>query len=133
MVGQPGRAPVQSIGQLPLGVAILAVLIGIFGFVVFLVGLLLLLAIAGWAITGVAVSSVFGYTGTIAGFIIVIIGLVILTVATGLWDQELWALVLAIIVLLFYGAAEFFAGAWLGLAIVALLLVYLVAVSGHFD
>lgn len=123
----------QSIGQLPLGVAILAVLIGIFGFVVFLVGLLLLLSIAGLTLGGVVVTSVFGTTGAVAGLIIVIIGLVILAVATGLWDQELWALVLAIIVLLFYGVAEFFSGNWIGLGIVALLLVYLVAVSGHFD
>jgi hypothetical protein len=129
----PLSSNVRSIGQLPLGVAILAVLIGIFGFVIFLFGLLLLLAIAGYVISGVAVTSVFGVTGTVAGIIVIIIGLVILGVATGLWDQELWALVLAIIVLLFYGAAEFFAAAWFGLAIVLLLLVYLVAVSGHFD
>src|SRR5277367_2032178 len=123
----------QSIGQLPLGVAILAVLIGIFGFVIFLFGLLLLLSIAGFALNGLAISSVFGVTGTAASIIIMIIGLVILAVATGLWDQELWALVLAILVLLFYGAADFFSAAWLSLAIVVILLVYLVAVSSHFD
>jgi hypothetical protein len=123
----------QNIGQLPLGVAILAVLIGLFGFVILLVGLLLLLSIAGLALGGVAVTSIFGVTGTLAGLIILIIGVIILAVATGLWDQELWALVLAIVVLLFYGAAEFTSGNWLGLGIVALLLVYLAAVSGHFD
>ncbi|MCI4366972.1 MAG: hypothetical protein L3K08_04390 [Thermoplasmata archaeon] len=123
----------QNIGQLPLGVAILAVLIGIFGAVILVVGLLVLLAIAGLALSGVVVTSVFGATGVVAGLIIVIVGAVILAVATGLWDQELWALVLAILVLLFYGAAEFFSGNWFGLAIVGLLLVYLVAVSRHFD
>jgi hypothetical protein len=123
----------QNIGQLPLGVAILAVLIGIFGAVILVVGLLVLLAIAGLALSGVVVTSVFGATGFVAGLIIVFVGAVILAVATGLWDQELWALVLAILVLLFYGAAEFFSGSWFGLAIVGLLLVYLVAVSRHFD
>jgi uncharacterized membrane protein len=76
---------------------------------------------------------VFGTGGAIAGLIVLIIGAIILAVATGLWDQELWALALAIIVLLFYGAVEFVSQAWLGLIIVAALLIYLVAVSNHFD
>jgi hypothetical protein len=123
---------VQGIGRLPLGVAILAILIGIFGFIVFLLGLLLLVAI-GTSVAGVGVTSIFGFTGTIAGLIIVIIGLVILGVAIGLWNQEMWALVLAILVLLFYGVVDFLGSAWVSLAIVVVLLIYLVAVSNHFD
>src|ERR1700674_2399959 len=115
----------QRIGQLPLGVAILAILIGIFGFFVALVGLLLLVAIAGLALGGFVVTNVFGLTGALAGLVILIIGLVILGVAFGLWNQELWALVLAIIVLLIYGFLDYEAGAWLSLAIVGILLVYL--------
>src|SRR5271169_5253850 len=107
----------QSIGQLPLGVAILAILIGIFGFFIFLVGVLILLAIAGLALGGFGVTAVFGTTGTVAGIIILIIGLVILGVAVGLWNQEIWALALAIIVLLIYAVVEFAASAWLGLLI----------------
>jgi hypothetical protein len=124
---------VSNLGQLPLGVAILAVLIGIFGFFVLLIGLLFLFVAAGVALGGVGVTSVFGVTGTVAGIIIAIIGLVILAVAVGLWNQELWALVLAILVLLFYGVVEYLSAAWVGLLIVVLLLVYLGAVSRHFD
>ena len=51
----------------------------------------------------------------------------------GLWNQRMWALVVAILVLLFYGVLEFLSAAWFGLIIVALLVVYLAAVSGHFD
>jgi hypothetical protein len=123
----------RNIGQLPLGVAILAVLIGIFGFFILLLGVLLLLSVAGLALGGLGITSVFGVTGLVAGLVIVIVGAVILAVATGLWDQELWALVLAILVLLFYGFVEFSNGSWFGLLIVVLLLVYLVAVSRHFD
>jgi hypothetical protein len=123
----------SSIGNLPLGVAIIAVLVGIFGFFVLVGGLLLLVSAAGYALGGVWVTGVFGTTGTIAGIIISIIGLVILGVAVGLWNQELWALVLAILVLLFYGAVEFFSAAWLGLLIVVLLIVYMAAVAKHFD
>jgi hypothetical protein len=114
-------------------VAIIAVLVGIFGFFVLVGGLLLLASAAGYALGGVWVTSVFGTTGTIAGIIISIIGLVILAVAVGLWNQELWALVLAILVLLVYAAVEFVAAAWLGLLIVVLLLIYMVAVAKHFD
>jgi hypothetical protein len=123
----------SSIGNLPLGVAILAILIGIFGFFVLVGGLLLLLSVAGYGLGVVWVTSVFGATGTIAGIIIVIVGLVILGVAVGLWNQELWALVIAILALLIYGALEFLSASWLGLVIVVLLLIYLVAVAGHFD
>ena len=118
---------------MPLGVALIAILIGIFGFFVLVGGLLLLVSAAGYALGGVWVTSVFGTTGTLAGVILAIIGLVILGVAVGLWNQELWALVLAILVLLVYGAVEFFAASWLGLVIVVLLIVYMLAVAKHFD
>jgi hypothetical protein len=125
-------ASYPSVGSLPLGVAILAILIGIFGFFVLIVGVLLLVFGTSVAI-GTGSVTVFGTGGAIAGLIVLIIGAIILAVATGLWDQELWALALAIIVLLFYGAVEFVSQAWLGLIIVAALLIYLVAVSNHFD
>ncbi|MCI4343219.1 MAG: hypothetical protein L3J92_03765 [Thermoplasmata archaeon] len=121
-----------NIGNLPLGVAILALLIGIFGFFV-LVGGLVLLVFGTSLVVGSGSLSVFGTGGTIAGLILVLIGAVILAVASGLWDQELWALALAVIVLLFYGAVELVAQSWVALLVVAALLVYLVAVSNHFD
>ncbi len=122
----------SGIGGLPLGVAILAILIGIFGFFVLLLGVLILFGTAA-ALAGLGVTSAFGLSGTIGGLIVLIIGIIILAVAVGLWNQELWALVLAILVLLFYGVVEFIASAWLGLIIVVLLLIYLIAVARHFD
>jgi hypothetical protein len=123
----------QNIGQLPLGVAILAVLIGLFGLFVIILGLAFLFVAAGFLLGGVGVASVFGYTGTIAGLIILVIGAIIFGTAIGLWNQELWALVLAILVLIFYAIVEYVSSAWFGLVIVVLLLIYLVAVSSHFD
>jgi hypothetical protein len=121
-----------SVGGLPLGVAILAILIGIFGFFVLVAGVLLLVFGTSIAL-GSGSITVFGTGGAIAGLILLIVGAIILAVATGLWDQELWALALAIIVLLFYGVVEFVSQSWISLLIVVALLVYLVAVSGHFD
>lgn len=121
-----------TIGRLPLGVAVLAILIGIFGFFVFLTGLLLILFGTGFAFGGGSVT-IFGTGGTIAGLIILVLGALILLVSSGLWDQELWALALAVIVLLFYGFVTFVSGAWLAFLVVGALVVYLIAVSGHFD
>jgi hypothetical protein len=117
--------------RLPLGVAILAILIGIFGFFLFAVGLLV--ALLGVSVGLAGGTSVFGVTGTLAGLVVLVIGGVILAVATGLWDQELWALALAIIALLFYGVIEFVSAAWLELLVVIVLLAYLVAVSDQFN
>jgi hypothetical protein len=123
----------SGVGNLPLGVAILAVLIGIFGLFVLIGGLLLLASVAGYGLGVVWVSTVFGTAGAVAGIIIAIIGIVILGVAVGLWNQELWALVIAIIVLLVYGVLEFLSASWVGLLIVVLLIVYMAAVASHFD
>jgi|HubBroStandDraft_1064217.scaffolds.fasta_scaffold73905_2 hypothetical protein len=127
------RSAMQNIGQLPLGVAILAILVGLFGFFVVILGLAFLFVAAGFLLSGLGISSVFGYTGATAGVIILIVGLIILGAAVGLWNQRLWALVLAILVLLVYGALELVSSAWLGLIVVAVLIVYLIAVSSHFD
>jgi hypothetical protein len=125
------RVTAYGIGRLPLGVAIIAVLVGIFGFFVLLAGLLIALVGIGFGLaTG---TTVFGATGAVAGLILFVIGAIILAVAFGLWDQELWALVIAIIALLFFAIAEFSSGAWLGLVVSVLLIAYLVAVSSHFD
>lgn len=121
----------QAVRRLPLGVAVMAMLVGVFGFFLLAVGLVAVLlgAAAGFA----GVPTAFGLTGTIAALLLVLVGAIILAVATGLWDQEMWALALAVLVLLFFGVIEFLSASWLGLLVVAGLLVYLGAVSDHFD
>ncbi len=121
----------SRIGRLPLGVAILAILIGLFGVFVFLVGIFAFLAGVGVGTAGPV--SVFDLTGTLAALIVAVVGIFLLAVASGLWSQEIWALALAIIVLVFYGVIEFLAASWLGLLLVVLLLAYLAAVSSRFD
>ncbi|MCI4330889.1 MAG: hypothetical protein L3K19_03460 [Thermoplasmata archaeon] len=121
-----------SIGHLPLGVAILALLVGVFGFFVLLVGLVLLVFGTGLAF-GAGTVTVFGSGSTVAGLVLTIFGVLTVAVASGLWSQELWALALAVLVLLFYGVVEFLSQAWLGFLLIGVLLIYLVAVSNHFD
>lgn len=116
---------------LPIGVAILAVLIGIVGFLFILAGVLLAALGIGLGISFPAVGS---YGGVIVGVVLLVIGLIILGVALGLWHQRLWALVLAIIVFGGYFILDALAGAYFSLgAIIALVLViYLIAVHRHF-
>jgi hypothetical protein len=116
--------------SLPLGVAILAVLIGIFA--VFLIVLSVLL----FLFTGLAVphSAAFFGVSLIGELFLFILGIILLVVATGLWDRELWALVLSIIVLGLLLIGDLVNGTLLTLGgiITVLLIVYLVAVHNHF-
>ncbi len=119
-----------SYDPLPLGVAILAVLIGIFGALLLVVGILVLLAIGVGATAGLAI---FG-GGLLGGLLLVLIGAVILAVAKGLWDQELWALVLCLILVGLLVLSDLLRGTILSLGglILVVLLIYLVAVHKHF-
>jgi hypothetical protein len=116
----------------PLGVAIIAVLMGIFGFLVLLGGILVLAGVTAGAFLGTP--SFFGHGGLVLGLALAIIGLIILAVAYGLYDLHLWALALAVLVLLVYLVLYGLAGAFLspGFLISLVLLIYLLAVSKHF-
>jgi hypothetical protein len=120
----------------PLGVAILAVLIGIYGFIVFLLGLLVAVgsSILGSA-SGLNPFHFLGVTGVVAGLVILVIGLIILGLAVGLWHLRMWALVLTILFLLVEVVVYGLAGQFItfGFILAVILLIYLVAVSRHFS
>ena len=115
---------------LPLGVGILAVLLGLVGVLLLVASLLL------FALSGLAFFHPFAFFGvTLLGAILLLIfGIVLLVVAVGLWRLEMWALVLALVVLLILLVERLVAGPILsfGTVVLALLLVYLVAVRRHF-
>jgi hypothetical protein len=117
----------------PLGVAIVAVLIGIFGILWIVLGALVVAALSVGTLSG-ELPHVFGLTGIVLGAVVLVVGLIILGVALGLWHQRMWALVLAILVLLFGIVGDVFAGAYtLGFFVAVLLLIYLIAVHRHFS
>lgn len=115
---------------LPLGVAILAILIGLLG-VLLLAASILLLIVSGY---GYFHDLAFFGVSFLGGLLLLIFGIVLLVVAVGLWRLELWALVLSIIVVLISLLGRLVAGPILSLGtlILVLLLVYLVAVHRHF-
>ncbi|MCI4365540.1 MAG: hypothetical protein L3K10_05715 [Thermoplasmata archaeon] len=122
----------------PLGVAIIAVLLGLFGFFTLLGGIL----VAVLSNYGLALgqTNLFGVTGSVVGVVLIILGLIELAVAVGLWHLSMWALVVAVLVLLYEVLGPIISialnkegsGAVIGIIIPLLLLIYLVAVRRHF-
>ncbi len=127
--------PARPRRELPLGVAILAVLVGLFGILILVGGLLL---VVGSSIAGqfefFGPGSSLGFAPLVAGVIAVIIGLIILGIGVALWRLRLWALVLGLIFLLFemvsYGVEGRFVS--LGFLLALVIFVYLLAVNRHF-
>lgn len=116
--------------SLPLGVAILSVLIGLVGVVLLLAGILLVIASSYAYFHEVA----FFGLGIIGGVLLLVFALVFLVVAVGLWRLEMWALALAVIVMVILLIERLVAGPILsiGTLLLALILVYLIAVRRHF-
>jgi hypothetical protein len=129
-----------STPRLPIGVAVLAVLTGLVGALILIAGVVILL-VALYVIASVGWTAPFG-AGMIAGLVTLLVGAIVLAIATGLWDQELWAFVLAVIVtgagVLWFVARPLWDGG--GIASIETLpalvfgtvFVYLLAVENHF-
>jgi hypothetical protein len=117
----------------PLGVAILAVLVGIFG-VLLIIGGILLLAV-GVTVHFLGVGAGFlGLASVVVGAILLVVGLIILAIALGLWHLRLWALVLALLFTFFEVVSLGLAGQFVsfGFIFALLIFVYLLAVHRHF-
>ncbi|MCI4372538.1 MAG: hypothetical protein L3K02_02685 [Thermoplasmata archaeon] len=122
----------------PFGVSLIAFLLGLYGFFTLLAGILVaVLANYSLAFSG---TTLFGVTGIYVGVVLVIFGLIEMGVAVGLWHLSMWALVVAVLVLLYevltplIGIGLYHAGygGIVGIIIPLILLVYLVAVRRHF-
>jgi len=118
----------------PLGVAILAVLVGLYGFLLILAGVLVLAGVAVTHFLGVPTG--FAGLGTVAiGLIVLIVGLIILGLALGLWHLRMWALVLTLLFVIFELISFGLAGAFVsfGFIVALILFIYLLAVHRHFQ
>lgn len=117
----------------PLGVAILAFLVGLVGFVYFVAGLVLALGFSFGYVFGVA-GGVFGLSAGVVGIVFMILGLITVGVAVGLWHLRLWALILALLVTFIVLVSDALAGRFISFGFIfsLLIFVYLLAVSRHF-
>jgi hypothetical protein len=127
-----GQYVAPRTGTLPLGVALLAILIGLVGVLLLFVAVAVIVVFTGLAFF--SQFSLFG-VGLVGGVLLLVFSIILLAVAFGLWHQELWALALSIIVLLVLLISNVVRGDLVSLSslILFLLLIYLAAVRQHFD
>ncbi len=124
---QPMPPPLPS---RPLGVSILAILVGLYGVLLILAGIF---ALAGGAVLGALTGFHFAGLSLLAiGAIVLILGIIVLASALGLWHLRLWALILALIVTFLQVVSFAITSEFLGLVIALIIFVYLLAVHRHF-
>jgi hypothetical protein len=118
--------------KLPLGVAVLSILVGLYGFFVFVIGILLFAKIAVNSYLGAP--ETFGLGGYELAALVTIIGLILLGIGVALWRLRLWALVLALLFLLYELVTYAYAGHYesLGFVLALVIFLYLIAVNRHF-
>jgi hypothetical protein len=118
--------------RLPIGVAVVSLLLGIMGVVLVLAGLLALLVV-GFALFVPTSLEIFQSLSLIGAVMITILGIMFLVVATCLWRQETWALWTTIVLVFLTEAYLFFIGSISILFLVFLVLfVYLLTVRRYF-
>ncbi|MGI0067688.1 MAG: hypothetical protein ACREB9_04605 [Thermoplasmata archaeon] len=139
------------------GAALIAVVIGIVGFLTIVFGAIVLIASAiGWGFGAAPATGTFlGFVSTnavIVSVAVIILGLIYLAVASGLWNQRYWALIVMFVVGVLYIVGQlsgliwgfFYAtptfsltnadviGTIVGVIVVAGVLAYLTAVRDDF-
>jgi hypothetical protein len=124
----------SPVGQLPILVGLLAILVGLFGLFFLVIGVLLLASSFGaLTVPGILAFSPVGGGLLLAGAITLVFGAVLVSVASGLWDLETWALYLTGIVVVGIIAVQVLEASFgIALLVAVALLIYLVAVRNHF-
>ncbi|HTT15022.1 MAG TPA: hypothetical protein VMG81_04495 [Thermoplasmata archaeon] len=128
----PRWAPTPARPHLPIGVAIVSILIALLAIVMVIAGLLFLVN----TLVGNLVPPVFEVFPSIdlyGAAILSILGVALLVIATSLWRQETWALWTTIILVFATTAYLFFTGSITVLFVLfVVLFVYLLAVRRYF-
>ncbi len=128
----PRWEPTPVRPRLPIGVAIVAVLLALLAIVLVLAGILFLIN----TIVGNVVPPVFELVPTIdllGAAILSVLGVALLVIATALWRQETWALWTTIVLVFATTAYLFFTGSITVLFLLfVILFVYLLAVRRYF-
>jgi hypothetical protein len=128
----PSWEPTSSVPKLPIGVALVSVLIAVAGVVMVLGGLLYLLAQLGTNFVPAALD-LFPPGDLLGSAILVVLGVALLVIATSLWRQETWALWTTLIIVFGTTVYLFFTGSVTVLfVLLVVLFVYLLSVRRYF-
>lgn len=119
--------------SLPVGVAVLSILLAIVGVFILVSATLSLLRMFAGATAVPSIPYFPGVVDVYGAAILLVLGAAIVALARALWDQELWSLVLTVILLFLGLTYEFFTNSITVLFLVLLVLfIYLLAVRHHF-
>jgi hypothetical protein len=126
--------PASSYPELerPLGVAILAVLVGIFGAILIVAGILFLINVAVVAVVGIP-GSIGGAGLFVTSVVLIIVGAIILGLAAGLWNLRMWALVLTLLFVIFELISFALARDFLSLGFILALVIFVYLLAIHRD
>jgi hypothetical protein len=128
----PKWEPSPIVPRLPIGVAVVSVLIALLALVMILGGLLYLLAQLGGNFFPSALD-LFPSIDLLGSAILLILGISLIAVATALWRQETWALWTTLVVVFGTTIYLFFTGSITVLFVLfVLLFVYLLSVRRYF-
>ncbi len=129
----PRWEPAPARPRLPIGVAVLAVLIAIFAVLMVLAGLLFLLSsLAGGSVVPTSLE-IFQSIDLWGATILMILGAALIAIATSLWRQETWALWTTIVLVFATTTYLFFTGSITILFLIfVVLFVYLLSVRRYF-
>ncbi len=128
----PAWDPTPVRPRLPLGAAVVAVVIGLLGFLLLLGALLFVLSTSLGALVPSSLE-IFPAIDLFSALVLIVLGGALLSVATALWHQETWALWTTIVVVFAMTAYLFFTGFITVLFVLAVaLLVYLLTVRRYF-
>jgi hypothetical protein len=128
----PAWEPTPVVPRLPVGVAIVSVLIAIFGIVMLLGGMLYLLATLSVNVFPASLE-IFPSIDVYGAAILAILGAALIGIATSLWRQETWALWTTIVLVFATAAYLFFTDYITVLFLVfVVLFIYLISVRRYF-
>lgn len=128
----PTWEPTPVRPRLPIGVAVLSVLIAAFGVVMLLAGLLFLLATISSAVVPQSLE-IFQSIDLYGAAILAILGAALIGIATSLWRQETWALWTTLVLVFATSTYLFFTGSVSVLFVIfVVLFVYLISVRRYF-
>lgn len=128
----PAWEPTPVRPHLPIGVAVVSVLIAAFGVVMLLAGLLFLLATIAVDVVPTSLE-IFQSIDVYGAAILAILGAALIGIATSLWRQETWALWTTLVLVFATAAYLFFTGSITVLFLIfVVLFVYLISVRRYF-
>jgi hypothetical protein len=128
----PRWSPTPPHPRLPIGVAVVSVLIALFAVIMVLAGLLFILATLLGNVVPTSLE-IFQSIDLYGAGILIVLGMSLLVVATSLWHQETWALWVTLILVFGTTAYLFFTGSITVLFLLFIVVfIYLICVRRYF-